>query len=178
MWYFFGKFQVQTLSPTIMNFSFIALTLLSYVTAVAFTLLFESPYIMMENLLLCPKRRRKYKNGEASQEHFAFDSDRISTAKRTGSFEIKAEKLEKEEIKYEGKETMLTHFEDKLRSDINYSIEASNIANSMATDKPKKRNSVSNSQENSKKSLKNSSNLLNESEDSKHGDSFREPLIR
>ena len=176
MWYFFGKFQILNIAPIIMNFSFIALTLLSYVTAVGFTLLFESPYITMENLLLCPKRKRNYSNGENSQENFGFDTDKVPSAKRTGSFEVKSEKLEKEENKYNSKDTMISNTDDKMRSDINYSIEASNIANSMVADKPKKRNSVTNSQENSKKPLR-GSNLLNESEDSNHADSFHEPLI-
>ena len=177
MWYFFGKSQILRLVPTIMNFGFIALALLSYLVAVGFTLMFESPFITMENLLLCPKRKKKYNISENSQEDLRFSDERLSTTKRTGSFELKTEKLENgNKDKLEIKETMISNNEDRMRSDINYSIEASNIANSMTTDKPKKRNSASNSQENSKKSLRNS-NLLNESEDSKHGDSFNEPLI-
>ena len=60
MWYFFGKYQTLSLDPKVMNFSFVALTLLSFLGAVVFTLLFESPYIQMENTLLCPSKKKRY----------------------------------------------------------------------------------------------------------------------
>jgi len=51
MWYFFGKYQILRIDPSVINMAFIALTLLSYLNAIYFSLFIEAPLMTMETLL-------------------------------------------------------------------------------------------------------------------------------
>mmetsp|Transcript_17984 Transcript_17984/g.15908 ORF Transcript_17984/g.15908 Transcript_17984/m.15908 type:complete len:184 (+) Transcript_17984:1403-1954(+) len=51
MWYFFGKYQILRIDPSVINMSFIALALLSYISAIFFSISIETPLITLESLL-------------------------------------------------------------------------------------------------------------------------------
>lgn len=104
MWYFFGKYQILRLDPKIINMAFIALTLLSYFGAIIFTLLFESPFITMENFLLCPHRKKKYGSFKTKSDEMDYDEDNMDK-KSDDSIEIGSNKPDVDEKEDEGKAT-------------------------------------------------------------------------
>ena len=106
MWYFFGKYQTLSIDLKVLNCSWIALVLLSYVFSVVFTLIFESPYVTMENILLCPNKKKKYCCRTTSSSNESSDiikndskgSDKLENSKDENSVKVVSEK-EIEEIK-------------------------------------------------------------------------------
>lgn len=172
MWYFFGKLQILRLDPKVMNMSFIALTLLSYMTAAVYTLIFESPFITMESLLLCPKRKKNYE-----MKGSFFDNDKISDDKSDDSVELSVTKPEQEAKENSEKATKDSNrgsmVEIRMYSD-NDNSDNDFQENRKYQDGFKKSNSLSDIKEFVPKKR---SGLVNESEDSKLMNSFAEPLL-
>jgi hypothetical protein len=165
MWYFFGKYQILRLDPKIINMAFVALTLISYFFAIIFTLLFESPFITMENFLLCPHRKKKYGSFKSKSDDLEEDED-LMDKKSDDSIEIGSNKPEIDE-KEDG---------DKVTNDSN-AVSTKEIRmfcpeeNENEEEGERKVNSMLIP---GKKNVKKS--LINGSEDSKHTD-FNEALL-
>lgn len=179
MWYFFGKFQILRLDPKVINFAFIALTLLSYILAVVFTLMFESPFITMEHLLLCPRKKKKYSIKTSFYGNsFNVVKDDLVDRKSNTTFELKKKingsLVEKEEDKATNDSVKGSPKPVRMYPNINYSVEPSSEDRHHLSEKLKKSNSLGNAKEfeDSKKE-----HLLNSSEDSKQYPSFNEPLL-
>lgn len=179
MWYFFGKFQILRLDPKVLNFAFIALSLLSYILAVVFTLVFESPFITMEQILLCPSKRKKYsiKTSFYGTSLEVVKNDLMERKSNT-SFELKkkinSSLVDKEEDKATNDSVKGSPKPVRMYPNINYSVEPSSEERQYLSEKFKKSNSLGNAKEfdDSKKE-----HLLNGSEDSKQFINYNEPLL-
>lgn len=173
MWYFFGKYQTISLDPKVINCSFIALTMLSYLGAVFFTLMFESPFITMENLLLCPHKKKKYcgrarSKLSASSEKLKMEVDDQNNSKSTANEDPKNYKMT-EETKSD------KSIERKKSEDFTHEMRDENSKKVMGD--YKKSNSVLTTAD-FKLTVRKGSPLLNSSQASKeNSESFNEPLL-
>lgn len=162
MWYFFGKYQILRIDLGIINMSFIALTLLSYIYAIVFSLILETPLISLETLLWCPKKKRIYN----------FKTEHLS------------ESIEAESIQIQNKEEAGDKSENNTKDSCNevplYAFKEEDLKEKLKLKKPEmmKRRLNSLGEE---KELKNKKNivktLLNDSEDSKNLTGYNEPLL-
>lgn len=161
MWYFFGKYQVIRLDPSVLNMAFIALTLLSYIIAILFSICFESPFITMENLLWCPTRKRKYNQDEV---------DRSSE----GSVELSIEKQGVVERDINENATDDSHKDSS--KEVPIPINKNDPIGKVEINY-RRSNSFGTSKEFDKIKNRKNNGLLNESESSVNYPSFNEPLI-
>lgn len=174
MWHFFGRYQILRLDVKVINMSFVSLSLLSYLTAVVFTLLFESPFITMEGLLLCPTRKKKY---ELKGSFYEDIKDDIDDNKSDDSVELNITKPEQEARENSDRATR-----DSNNGSARHRLYSDNNDNSDNEFKDEREGEVglkkSNSLTKAEDFDKNKKTpLLNGSEDSKNFTSFNEPLL-
>jgi hypothetical protein len=159
MWYFFGKFQIIRLDPSVLNLAFIALALLSYIIALIFSLFFESPFITMENLLWCPTKKRMYNQDEVSRS--SEGSVELSIAKQDIADKCISDKVTNDSRK---------------GSDLAIPMLIDNDSMEKVDKNFRKSNSLGTSEE-IDKIMNNKNGLLNESESSHNYPSVHEPRL-
>lgn len=158
MWYFFGKYQILRIDPSIINMSFIALSILSYVVGTIFAMTFETPLITMESLLWCPKKRKYHRDSDGnSAPHMDQTFKTVQTANENLDMSDHATKDSVNEVPL---------YSNKKIRDLN-PRKLDQIKRSNSLDDDLDFNNVGQIPK----------TLLNDSEDSKNYTSFNEPLI-